>query len=188
LNESEDNGEKSTEPSQHEMLKPLSVRKVRLKVNRFLMPASRKDVVPHYFTANQVKFLEAYAETLDIDMACERAGITKNSVKKSPYLAEEIKFINQASMFKHRAAAALGTHLRLMDKFEREFDTSWDPKVKSSMASNLAKMSEASMRASGEFSERVENTGISGVQVVINIGDGKEVKSVEGTVIDVQPG
>lgn len=168
--------------SKSDLLKPISARKVRLKVNRFLMPANRADAVPYFFAGNQVQFLEAYAECLDVKVACEKAGMTLAQVKKCPYIAEEVKNINQAAMFKHRVKSSLGTHFRLMQKFEGEFDKPLaSADMKKAAMSTLARMSEASLRAAGEFGEQVENTGISGVQVVINIG----APPPEGPVLDV---
>lgn len=174
-------------PTDNPPSKPgLPLRKVRLKVNKFLMPASKADAVPHFFNAKQVKFLEVYAETLDFERACKDSEMAPAQVKRNPYILNEIKEINQAAMFKHRGQAAKGTHLRLMDKFEKEFDNTKDVKLKSSAMSTLARMSEANMRAAGEFGDQQENTGISGVQVVINIGEPPpEPTQVEGTVIDV---
>lgn len=185
---SEDNGGKS-KLTKTDLLRPLSVRKVRMKVNKFLMPASRKDAVPHYFSQKQIRFLEVYSETMDIAEACKQSGMTRYQVQKSPYLNAEIQLINQAAMFKHRNTVALGRHERLMEKFEQEFDNNqYDKDYKKSVMSTLAKMSETSLKASGAFTERKENTGILGVQVVINIGDGgKKLESAQGQVIDIEP-
>ena len=170
MSETDESGEKR-KVSKEDLLKPLSVRKVRLKVNKFLMPASRADAVPHYFSGNQVQFLEFYSELLDVKQACEKSGMTLAQVKRCPYLAQEIKSINQAAMFKHRVKSSLGTHFRLMDKWEKEFDKPLaTADMKKAAMSTLARMSEAGLRAAGEFSENVEHTGITGVNVIMNFG------------------
>lgn len=188
MSETEDTGEQSR-LTKEDLLKPLSARKVRLKVNKFLMPASRADVTPHYFTGKQVQFLEAYSETLDYQEACKKSGLSLAGVKKCPYLVEEVKRINQAAMFKHRGKSALGNHHRLMEKFEREFDNKLaSAEMKKASMSTLARMSEASMRAAGEFDDKGEDAGgVTGVRVVINIAapESSEAKPTEGSVIDV---
>jgi hypothetical protein len=188
LSESEDNGGQSNSQNPEDLLKPLPVRKVQASTTKFLVPQHCPLAKVHLFSPNHLRFLEVYTETLDINQALKETGMTRYQVEKSEYLKREIQFINQAAMLKHRAKSAVGRHERLMEKFEGTFDKSGDSKVKSSMASTLARMSEASLRASGEFSEKPDASGVTGVQVVINIGDSsKALESIEGTVIDVKP-
>lgn len=160
---------------------PLSPRKVRLKVQKYggLKPAGR----PHEFSGKHLKFLESYTQTLDFHESCKAAGVSPASVRKSEYLMREMDLINEAAMYKHRIASAAGTHQRLMAKFEKTFDGG-DGKLKGAMASTLARMSEASLRMAGEFDEARESSGISGVQVVINIGGTPDEPEKTG-IIDV---
>lgn len=185
MSASEDTGKKRPAKIKREDLQ-LPVRKIPAASIKFLLPRADKSATPHFFTERHLRFLEAYAETLDMKTALDKSGMTRNQVTKSPYLTREVLMINQAAGMRHRNKISLGRHERLMEKFEGEFDGTYDKDYKKSMASTLARMSEASLKAAGEFTERQENTGITGVQVVINIGDGgQEVKSVEGTVIDI---
>ena len=165
-------------------MKPLSLRKTRLRVNKFLMPSGRQDVAPHFFSEKQVKFLEVYTETMDLVQACEASGLKPPQIRKNPYLMHEVALVNRTYMYQHRAKQALPRHERLMDKFEKEFDEGGVDLKKTAM-STLARMSEAALRAAGEFSEKEQNTGISGVQVVINIGQSAQ-NSEERPVVDIQ--
>ena len=187
MSASEDNGEKSSEQNSEDLLKPIKARKVKPETTRFLGEKNGSLMKPHLFSPKHLQFLEIYTDTLDVEMAMKETGMTRYQVQKSEYLMRELRLINEAAMLKHRAKSALGRHERLMDKFENLFDRSGDAKVKGSAMSTLARMSEASLRASGEFSEKQEAGGITGVQVVINIGESKTVESVEGSVIDVHP-
>lgn len=164
---------------------PVSLRKVRLKVAKY---GGLKPAASHTFRPAHLKFLELYTETLDFAESCKQAGVRPASVRKSEYLMREIDLINEAAMYRHRTKSAMGTHQRLMQKFEDTFDRG-DGKLKGAMASTLARMSEANLRMAGEFSETRDSGGISGVQVVINIGGAEEpertaVLDVDATVRD----
>jgi hypothetical protein len=144
---------------------PVPFRAKRVKVSRETLAGNKKT---YFFNQPQQVFLDAYSETLDFKESCKKAGLKPAAVKKNAYLIQEINYINQAAMAKHRSKAALGNHHRLMEKFENAFDKG-DSKVKSAAMGTLAKMSEASMKAAGEFVETVQNSAVSGVQVFINI-------------------
>lgn len=180
MSESADSGEKSTDPRQPNML---PVRAPRFKVNKFLSSSGKPGAAQHFFTPKHMQLLETYAETLDIEQALKKSGMTAAQVRKSVYLMEEIRLINQAAMLKHRSKAALGTHLRLMEKFEGILDDkNRDVKMRVAAMNNLARMSDSNMKAAGEYGDTPENTGITGVQVVINLGAPPES---EGPVVDV---
>lgn len=141
------------------------VRKVPVKATRLRERSGQ----PHFFTAKQRIFLDTLSRTLDYKQALKDSGLKPHQVQKSPYLMDEAKIILEASGFIHRKNAAMGNHLRLMDKFEKDYDTG--PKAdKPKYAGVLAKMSESCLKAAGEFGEDVEGSGASGVKVVINIG------------------
>ena len=97
-------------------------------------------------------------------------------------MVNEIQLILEAASYKHRVKSAMGTHQRLMAKFEKRFDETLDGKLEGTLASVLAKMSEASLKAEGEFSDGSQNNVGVGLQIVMNIGNPKE----EPPAIDVE--
>lgn len=173
MSETGDTGEKSAKIDK--LLEPIITRKVR----EVIITDNAK---PHLFTPRHLSFLQSYTQTLDVDEALKQSGMTRWEVEKSDYLTAEVQLINECAMYKHRAATALGRHERLMDKMEQRFDTTHDDKTRASYGSILAKMSETSLKAAGEFGEKRENNGLTGVQVIINIGD----PLMGANVIDVQ--
>lgn len=171
-----DSGEKF-ESGKGDLLKPLPVRKVRLRVNKYLA-APGKAVKPHYFTEKQKKFMEVYAESLDFQKALKESGLTKNMVDKNDYLQQEIKLIEEAYLIQHRTNLAIGHHQRLFKKFERDYDRSENAKFKASMAGVLAKMSEAAMKANGDFADKEQVDTTNGIKVIMNFGNVPPPESV----------
>lgn len=173
MSETGDTGEKSTKIDK--LLEPIITRKVR----EVIITDNAK---PHLFTPRHLSFLQSYSQTLDVDEALKISGVRRSEIEKSSYLAAEVQLINECAMYKHRAASAMGRHERLMDKIEQNFDKTHDDKTRASFGSILAKMSETSLKAAGEFGEKRENNGLTGVQVIINLGD----PLMGANVIDVQ--
>lgn len=169
MSETGDSGDKS-KPDKSELLKPLSVRKVRFKVNKFLAEKRQGYLEQHFFSQKQVKFLEAYSETLDFKTACDRSGLKPHHIRKSEYLMNEIEHINKAAHYRHRSKSTLGKFHQFMDKVEKLFDNSTNNDMRKASMSTLARLHDTALRAAGEFTEKAENTGITGVRVSINIG------------------
>jgi hypothetical protein len=169
LSEPEKTGQTSPKLD-NSLLAPVSMRKIRFTTTKFLEPVGSKNAAIHKFSPRHLKFLEVYAETLDYKKALRTAEMRAKDVTNSAYLLNEIKLINQAASLKHRNKSALGTHHRLMQKFEKQFDAEYG-KNKTPYASVLAKMSDTALKAAGEFTDHQENTGFAGIQVTINIGD-----------------
>lgn len=127
------------------------------------------DGEPHFFTKKQLTFLQSYAESLDIEKALSESGMRLQDVKKSDYLTNEIQYIEKAACLTHRNSAAKGNHLRLMQKFEDDYDGVKKQSDKNSLANTLARMSEANLRVAGEYSDQLDAAAVSGIQVVINM-------------------
>jgi hypothetical protein len=136
-----------------------------------------RDTVPdlrggkRLLTGKQKKFLVALSETGDGDEAAKIAGYKNLSeALESEFVAAEAERIQVAWGFEVRMNARFtsGEHMRLMDKFETEYDgLKKDDKPK--MAAVLAKMSDTSLKASGKMSAQGGDGG-STVNVQINIG------------------
>jgi hypothetical protein len=157
------------------LLKP--IKRVYRKVPARTTRAPEVGGQPHFFSPKQKLFLDTYSATLDVKKALEESKMRLQDVEKSDYLMAEVGYINQNAAFAHRNKAALGTHLRLMTKFEKDYDKSFKQADRNSLANTLARMSEANLRVAGEYSEAGDGGAVSGVQVVLNIGGA--VTSVE---------
>lgn len=188
MNETDGAGEKSNQ-DRADLLKPLGVRKVRLKAKKFLgAAADGGPVAEHFFSKKQVEFLQAYSETLDFPTALEKSGLKPHHVRRSAYLMKEVEYINSAAQYKHRNKAALGSFYKFMDAVQDKFEDSLSStEIRKASMTTLARLHETALKVSGEFSEQVENTGIVGVRVSINIGPPPEPPAPEksGNVIDV---
>lgn len=168
-------GEKTNLPSKAEIETPLCFRKVRRKVDRYLGQGSRKqDLQPYEFGPKHLKFMEVFTETLDHKEACKQSGLTYAQIQKNEYMMNEINLTLEAASFKHRVKAAMGTHQRLMSKFEKDYDDTGNPKMKAGLAATLAKMSEASLRSQGEFNDDKSSDNLSGLKLVFNFGGNPE--------------
>jgi hypothetical protein len=129
-------------------LTKVPVRKVRGKV-----PSLKNDGEIYVFTAEAIRFFDNYTQTMDEAQAFEAAGIEsrrRSEFLNNPYVQGEMDKIQQAWSLSHRMKAgyAVGEHHRLMQKFEKSFDSS-SGKVQAGYAGTLAKMSEASLKATG---------------------------------------
>jgi hypothetical protein len=142
---------------------------------------------PHIYTAKEIKFLDVYCDTLDKATALKEAGLKLEQVKRNKYLMNELEMLQRIAQKKHRLRMAAAKHLDLMEKFEDEFDKvkGKDNKAAVGYSSTLARMSETTLRASGEFAEKKTGSGVN-LSVNITIGGEQEPLTVEGEVIDVE--
>ena len=163
------------------------LKKTRQTAPKFLRTSDSALAAPHFFSPKHVRFLEAYAETLDFKAACAAAEMRPAQVTRNPYLVNEVRLINRNLSFKYRSKTALGNHWRLMEMVEAAM-VYGGQEIQRTAMSTLARMSEAAMRASGDFGDDAQVTGIQGVQVVINIGGAPPQEppaiDVEATSVD----
>jgi hypothetical protein len=158
----------------------LPVSKVRLRIKPADAPAA------YAFTASQHQFLQTYAETLDVNRACEVSGLKPHQVRKNPYIQAELDRLRECALYKHRATATVGNHHRLMAKFEQTMDKTGDARVKQGYAGVLARMSTDAMKAAGEMAGDDGAATVMGFQLVINIG-GQETQTAANIPIEALP-
>lgn len=136
------------------------------------------DLVEFYhFRPKQIEFLKEFQKDCDLERAGKAVGYSKSTLQKflDPHtelgqaMLREIRAIQEDWMkaIKLNAQKSAVKHLELMEKFENDYDQA-DLKspVKGMLAGTLAKMSDASLKATGQFNR--EGTS-SGVRVEINI-------------------
>lgn len=141
-------------------------------------------------TMLEMKFLKEYALDMDAKRAAAAAGYSNPDygyrLVKKESLQPELARIHQVFIrnLEMTAESASARHLKLMEKFERDYDRIEDYTERAKMASPLARMSDSYLKAAGAY--KGEN-GDSGTNIVINIDLGTEevVKPViEGDVVD----
>ena len=132
------------------------------------VPAKPEDV--HIYYKYEKTFLDIYSKTFDFTLACKEAGMRPFEVRRNNWLMQECKKLERMAKKIHRMNVAKGTHMELLDKFDRHYDElKKDPEKQKeavTMAGNLARMSDSAMRANGEFRD---NDVSAGMQVNINI-------------------
>lgn len=139
------------------------------------------------FDMEQIRFLEAYAKSLDVDRACEDTGINKRRAKSwmnIPAIQEEIMEINKvwAKSVRMTGKSASSKLLELMDKLEADYDVMGEDN-KSKMANALMKGADTYLRAAGMYQR---DDGPSGTTIEINIDLSGELqpRSVDGEVVE----
>lgn len=128
----------------------------------------------HDFQAKDKLFLETYAETLDLKQALSVSGVTRERLNSKPFLLTQVDKITNLNMYSVQAKTVVGTHYRLLEKFEKDYDTAkeeGDSKLQQGLASTLSRMTDTAMKASGDFAKSKEQGPLTNVQVVINMGD-----------------
>lgn len=136
-------------------------------------------------TPKQKTFLVALAEGGDEQEAAKVAGYKSvHEALESEYVLAEVERIQKAWAYEVRMNAkfASGEHMRLMEKFEDDYNIAKkDDKPK--MASVLAKMSDTTLRASGKMGGG-EGVGGATVNVQINIGGSVPVSQESDIIIE----
>lgn len=141
---------------------------------------------PYKFSPKHMKFLDVYSETLDFSQAKRESGLRTDVIMKNRHLSREMKYIEEMAALRYRNKVAIGTHQRLMKKFEECHDGADDPKIAATYARTLASMSDAAMRAAGEYHDHGTPKVGNAVQVVINVGKPEEAECIEVSAEDVQ--
>lgn len=137
-------------------------------------------------TPKQLRFLEEYAKTFNLSESVKAAGYkaSPNKAYKSllanPWIAEQVKEIEERYRYRWKLSAemAAAKHVQLMDKFEAAFDSGNDK-----VAGPLAKMSEASLKATGQL-DKDNGPKAASVTVQINIGEDKKDTVIDAEVVD----
>lgn len=129
------------------------------------------------FKPDEIKALQEYQKDLDLARACTAAGISAGRKKNllDPTTAQGLAFTKELAAIQEEYQVAIRMnanssakkHMELMAKFERDYDTAdMKNQNKGSLASTLAKMSDSSLKATGQFAN--EQSG-GGTKVHINI-------------------
>lgn len=150
------------------------------------VPSLKNEGEQYVMTNNAVRFLESYTQNLDEKKACQDAGIeysNRDSVIGNPHVQREMALIQRAWRYKGRltAESAAGEHMRLMEKFEDNFDSAEKHGDKAKYAGTLAKMSEASMKAT-DLIGKENHDAMPSVVVNIDMGDSSEPKEVNPVI------
>lgn len=107
----------------------------------------------YLFKKAELDFLKEYSTCLDEDLALSRVNVAhqrKSEILENLYVQNEMHKIQRAWRYRSRMTQehAAGEHMRLSEKFENDYDE-LELNNKSKMAGVLAKMSEATMKATG---------------------------------------
>lgn len=140
-------------------------------------------------TTKQMKFLRVFGEALDKDDAARAAGYNDASTAmESEVIVAEMEKIQEAWFHENRMNSkfASGEHMRLMEKFEKEYDST-GAKLRPQVASVLAKMSETSLKASGKMDQNADQARTQ-VLVQLNIGGDKAEADVSQGGITIKIG
>lgn len=152
------------------------------------VPSLKTDGEVYVFRADEIGFLREYAQSLDEDLAMAQLAVTsdrKRAILANPHVLAEMAQIQQAWRFRGRLTQefAGGNHARLMQKFEQNYDQ-LETGNKPKMADVLAKMSEATMKATGLIgSER--DQALPTVIINMNMGEAENV-AVQVNQVQVQ--
>lgn len=126
---------------------------VPAKVVPASVPSLKKDGDVYVFKRAELDFLREYASCMDEHQALGQTGIDRrrwSEMLENPHVKNEMARIQRAWRYRSRMTQefAGGEHMRLMDKFEENYDA-LESKERPKMAGVLAKMSEATMKATG---------------------------------------
>lgn len=139
------------------------------------------------FKPQHITALQEYQKDLDIDRACKAAGLSAYQKKclLDPTTSQGLAFLKECKNIQEQYTKAIELnanssavkHIELMRKFEQDYDrTDIKSQNKSGLASTLARMSDTSLKATGQFTK--EGTG-GGTKVEINIDLSSNAKSEE---------
>mgnify|MGYP006879613821 CR=1 FL=1 len=132
------------------------------------------------FSPQQIQALQEYQKDLDFDRACKAVGLSANAKKnlKDPTRADGQAFLKEMMeiqkeyqvAIKLNANSSAVKHLELLQKFEADYDTAdINNQNKGSLASTLAKMSDTSLKATGQFNNGEMGGGMK-VEINIDLG------------------
>jgi len=134
------------------------------------------------FTVMELTALEEYAKDRDMERACAAAGYRRprdqaDRMLRNPKFRDEIRMVHEIwrrNRLAKNAEAGFATHMRLMEKFEKDYDElpgrteKGETTIKGQLAGTLGKMSDSYLRASGNY----DSDDGGGSQVVINVDMG----------------
>ena len=137
----------------------------------------------YLFNPKELKFLEEFAKDLDPVRACKEVGYKDPEQSAKDMLAKEPIKVECKAIYDARFKAlrltqeqAAAKHLNLMEKIERDYDTS-DAETKAKFANALSRFSGDWLRAAGLFGK--ENKQTPNVVINLNLKD-----TDKGVVID----
>ena len=141
------------------------------------------------FKPAHIKALQEYQKDLDIDRAIKSAGINRHNKTKllDPTTPQGLAFTKEmrAIQEEYQVAIRLNAnssakkHLELMQKFEQDYDVAdLKNQNKGSLASTLAKMSDTSLKATGQFN-KADTGGGTKVEINIDLTSNKQDEPIE---------
>lgn len=149
-----------------------------VKMTPETVPSLKGDGKVYVFKKHELDFLREYSVCLDEKLALSKVNVAHqrhSEILENPYVQEEMARTQRAWRYRSRMTQeqAAGEHMRLMEKFEENYDK-LETGNKPKMAGVLAKMSEATMKATGLIgSER--DQAMPTVIVNMNMGDPQAV-------------
>jgi len=141
----------------------------------------------YLYSQKQQKFLEVFAETGDTKQAAQLSGYPNHRAQKNEWMVKEMEHLQKLKRYAARMVAGVASqnHARLMQKFEEDYDKAEDWKERTQYANVLSRMSDSSMRATGEYFQPPEQGAGTNVNVIIDLG-GKDNKQIEPETINVE--
>lgn len=154
---------------------------VPAKVVPTSVPSERRDGEVYVFKKQELDFLREYSASLDETIAFTNAQVDirrRSEMLENIHVKKEMARIQRAWSCRSRMTQeyAGGEHMRLMEKFEENYD-SLETGNKPKMAGVLAKMSEATLKATGLIGSDKEQT-MPTVIVQMNMGGAPETVAV----------
>lgn len=148
-------------------------------IDAYDLPMERGLTMQHYTV------LQEYAKDLDLTRACSVAGyshpqVAASRLKKKPHLRAEMRKVEEVygkNIIEMTAERGSARFLKLMDKFERDYDDlpkvteKGESTIAGQLAGALARMGSDYLKATGHFSE--QTTEADNISITINMhGEG----------------
>ena len=145
------------------------------------------------FNQKQLMFLEEYSKDLDTKRAAKAVGYKARYIEEfrnqhkalGQAMTREMQRIQRdwIKAIRLNAKSSAAKHIEIFEKIEADYDIA-DLETKSKFAGTLAKLSDTSLKATGQFAQEKVN---SGVKVEVNIDlSSNDPKTIEAEVIDVE--
>lgn len=149
----------------------------------------------YLFTPNQIQVLKEFQKDCDLDAALKRAGLsakykqplTDPTSKLGQAFLKELNeiqsdFLNSIKLNAQKAAAK---HMEVFETIEEDYKSiDTEHKNKPGMAGALARMSDSTLRATGQYHQEQKNSGVK-VEINIDLGDKpQEAIDVTHEVVD----
>ena len=134
------------------------------------------------FGKQEIDFLREYSKDLDTERSLKAAGLKKGALdphkEQGQALLREMQETQQewTKSIRLNAPHAAKKHLELMEKFEKDYDsTDLKSANKSGLSGTLARMSDASLKATGHYGQERAGGGTK-VEINIDLSAGQETK------------